>query len=126
MRQEVVNVEKPPPLFERETDLMDAETHANTIRYFPVALFLIGFPLLCILSEWGGGGAFLLGGATIILIYYILWSRPVHCQTPGCNGLMEKTRSQISGMKAELQYRCPICNSVYTCQVYSPDRSLDI
>ena len=126
MRQEVVNVEKPLPLFERETDLMEAEKHANMFRYFPVALFLIGFPLICVLSEWGGGVAFLVGMATIILIYYILWHRPVRCQTPGCNGLMEKTRSQISGMKAELQYRCPICNSVYVCQVYSPDRSLDI
>ena len=107
-----------------QSEQLEAENHADMIQLLNVAFLLIGLPLICVVGqlfsslEWGGGAVILLGAATGILIYHLLWSRPVHCQTPGCNGLMEKTRSQISGMKDELRYRCPICNSVYVREIF--------
>jgi hypothetical protein len=106
---------------------MDPETHANMIRQYPKVFFLIAIPLICLVSifwsaGWGSFVAFLVFGATMALIYYILWHRPVRCQTPGCSGLMEKTLTQISGMKAELRYRCPICNNFYVCEIFSVDQ----
>lgn len=103
-----------------------AEKHAKALQTINV-VFLVLVPLCCVLSIYAPEGGsfvpvFLFIGAILICIlsYIIFIFRPVHCQTPGCNGRMEKWVKPISAFKVELEYRCPICESVYVREIFQP------
>jgi hypothetical protein len=131
-------VKKPLPLFDREAKLMYPEAHAHLLHKLNLAIptsFLLTILTFLAIVVFGGPSYIILIAfiTTIVLpifkfcIDFLVWSGilPLRCQTPGCNGRMEITEKPISAFKVELRYRCPICNHVYVCEIFPPNRAGD-
>ncbi len=54
----------------------------------------------------------------IILLNIILWNLPVHCEEPGCNNRVEKTKTYISAFEVRLHYQCTVCNSFFETLIF--------
>lgn len=60
-----------------------------------------------------------------VLIAGVLWNRPVYCQTPGCSGVMTKTKTRISTFESKIQYRCPTCKALVESYIFELGSSGD-
>jgi hypothetical protein len=117
---------------------MYPETHAHLINKLNLAIlisFLLTFLTFLAMMVFRNSSniIWIAFGTPIVLsifkfcIDFLVWSGilPLRCQTPGCNGRMEMTEKPISTFRVELRYRCPICNRVYVCEIFPPNRAGD-
>lgn len=116
---------------------MHPKTHANLMRfrksmYQPIvgfallffsAILIIGLRFYLIVLVW-------IGYIILLNIFKFTdfpWGLPVHCETSGCVGTIEKVMIYKSNNEAELQYKCPSCGSFYetTVQMRPPGADND-
>ncbi len=106
---------------------MHPKNHANLIRfrntvYHPITMFAL-FIIFAIVSI--SIGFFYIMFVWVVYAFLrntlndILWRLPVHCDKPGCDSAIEKTYTQQPKNKAQLQYKCPSCGSVYETTIHS-------
>ena len=92
---------------------------------------IMGIAMFCFGSLWLMSGsanfipALIFFVAAVIPFYLLLWCLPVRCKSPGCNGPMKWTMTQVSDwapvVKSKLAYQCRVCNDLYeTCFYHVP------
>lgn len=107
---------------------MHPKNHANLMRFLiavchPITMIALFFLFVIISISTGvfyvmfvWFGSFILRG--VIMGNDFLYSLPVHCDNPGCDGAIEKVYTQKSNNEAQIQYKCPSCGSVYETTIH--------
>ncbi len=98
---------------------MKAPNHALWTEILSWLLPALVVGIGCMLSttgNWWPGSLFIL----IITIQIVFWHIPVHCQAPGCTGLMQKTGKPVWIFKEHMRYCCDTCGKIYERDVFSP------
>ena len=107
---------------------MHAKTHARWMALFNLATLVVGISLFCrfvFASTSGNIAPVLVFIAVCFVLWLVLWGLPVRCTTPGCNGRMHKTMTELPPFEARLRYRCAICNDLYEANIFQMSSSGD-
>ena len=81
---------------------MHANTHARLMKAYHWVVPIMGILMFCFGSLWLMSGsanfipALIFFVAAVIPFYLVLWHLPVRCKSPGCNGRMKWTMTQVS------------------------------
>lgn len=97
---------------------MDAKTHARLVERFSCSSFivwpLIGLAFFIVAAREGELVPLLILPVVWVLALQVIWHLPVHCEAPGCGGLMKKTSSgSPKSDYRKLVYRCTVCGQAY-------------
>ncbi len=115
---------------------MRPKTHADLMRFRqimfnPGVAFILFFFTACLVFGRFYFIFFAWLGYLILLSIFkytnFPWGLPVHCETPGCVGTLEKVMIYKTNDETELQYKCPSCGSFYetTVQMRPPGTDND-
>lgn len=104
---------------------MRTRTQAAIMKYSIAAPVLLLAPIF-VLTRLIPGPQVLCGSlvaffAVPLTLWYGVPALPIHCDTPGCKGRVQRTSTRQSPVKVRLHYSCPVCGDVHEVDVIAPE-----